>query len=337
MKRPVCIVLCLTIVITQCITAFADVSAAKAAVKEYISGVDTGALCVDDDWLVLALAKSGEDLPEPRYNAYYNSLCAKLKENNGVLNERRYTDYSRTIIALTAVGKDPRDVAGYDLTEKLADFDSVVKQGINGSIYALIALDCGCYEIPKCPVGKTQATRALYLERILNAQNADGSFSLAGDGDSDVTAMALQALSRYTDKKEVNIAVEKALDWLSSNRTEDGGFVSRGEENCESAAQVLTALGELGIDADTDERFAKNGVTVADNVLSFARDGGYAHLHTQTSADKMATEQALYSLVSYIRQKEGKPSLYTMKEKTEDTENKIVEWSAKAKAAFEKL
>ena len=46
---------------------------------------------------------------------------------------------------------DPRDVAGYDLTKPLGDFDKTVWQGINGPIWALIALDSGNYEVPVLP------------------------------------------------------------------------------------------------------------------------------------------------------------------------------------------
>ena len=217
---------------------------------------------------MLAAARSDIELKDGIFDGYYEKLCDTLAQNGGVLSERKYTEYSRTVIALTAMGKDPQNAAGYDITEKLADFDAVKKQGVNGSIYALIALDCGNYTIPKTK-GGTQATRALYTEHILSAQKADGGFALSGEnGDADVTAMALQALAKYKDDEKIGAAVEKALVWLSENQLEDGGYATVGEATCESSAQVLTALCALGIDPDTDGRFIKNGSTVCDSILS---------------------------------------------------------------------
>ena len=40
------------------------------------------------------------------------------------------------ILALGAIGRDPRDVGGYDLVKPLGDFDAVIKQGMNGAAWA---------------------------------------------------------------------------------------------------------------------------------------------------------------------------------------------------------
>lgn len=338
--RRITILLTLLLTVTLYCTApvLADINTAQTAVSECIAGTDNtllGSGYTNGDWFVLAAARSGIQLPPDYFSAYYTSLCDTLKKNGGILSERRYTDYSRTIIALTAIGKDPHDTAGYDLLEKLADFDAVKKQGVNGSIYALIALDCGNYEIPTCPEGKTQATRELYLEHILSYRCEDGGFSISGDkGDADVTAMALQAFSDYRSDPRINAAIEGGLDWLSKNRNESGGYSTMGSETCESCAQVLTALCELGIDPDTDPRFIKNGRTVADAILDYRTDGGFKHTPSQTVPDRMATEQALYSLVSYIRVKNGESSLYNMTLEKEEAAKNILDWVNRVKAAL---
>ena len=58
-----------------------------------------------------------------------------------MLSERKYTEYSRVILALSALECDARSAAGYDLTLPLGDYDKVSAQGVNGVIYALLALD----------------------------------------------------------------------------------------------------------------------------------------------------------------------------------------------------
>lgn len=65
-------------------------------------------------------------------------------------------------------------------------------QGINGPIFALIALDSHDYEIPKAVAGKTQTTREALIDAILAAQLSDGGWNVNGNGaDADMTAMAI--------------------------------------------------------------------------------------------------------------------------------------------------
>ena len=53
------------------------------------------------------------------------------------------------VLALTAIGKDVTNVAGYNLLEPLSNLDWVNKQGINSTAFALLAFDSHDYEIPK--------------------------------------------------------------------------------------------------------------------------------------------------------------------------------------------
>ena len=194
----------------------------------------------------------------------------------------------------------------------MGDFEKTIWQGINGAIWALIALDCGNYEIPQNPDAKTQATRQMYVNHILEKQTSDGGWALSGDyADADVTGMALQALSKYQDNDAVKSATEKALSCLSDMQKENGGFSSYETENSESSVQVLVALCELGISPE-DERFIKNGKTILDNIFTFY-DGehGFKHTHNDTT-NQMATEQCFYALIALKRAMENKNSLYDM-------------------------
>ena len=53
---------------------------------------------------------------------------------------RKYTEYARLTLALTAIGRDPTNVGGYDLLETLCDYDKMISVGINGASWALLAL-----------------------------------------------------------------------------------------------------------------------------------------------------------------------------------------------------
>lgn len=268
---------------------------------------------IGGEWAVLGLARSGLSLPSGYLKKYYANVEAYVKNCGGILSERKYTEYSRVIIALTAIGKDPTNVAGYDLTMALGDYDKTVYQGLNGAIWALIALDCGNYEIPLNGSAKTQATREMYIKRILDARLSDGGWAFSGSvSEPDITGMALQALAKYTDRKDVSEAVEGALACMSKYQLDDGGFSSGGVENSESCAQMIVALCELGISPD-DARFVKNGNSMLKNLSGFYRSGnGFYHVKDGSGSAMMGTEQCMYALVAAERFYENKSSLYRM-------------------------
>ena len=268
---------------------------------------------VGGEWRVLGLARSGLEVPEAYFTGYYDRLCARLDEQQGVLDTRRSTEYSRTILALTALGHDPADAADYDLTAPLGDFAWVSGQGVNGVIWALIALDSGNYTVADSETGAPDV-RERYLQALLDAQNEDGSWGLMpGTADADLTAMTLQALAKYHDQADVAAAVERGLAVLSSLQEQDGGYTSWGSSNSESVAQVIVALMELGVSLD-DERFVKNGVTVEDALLRFAQESGaFVHVPDGSGGDDgMATEQAFYALAAIHRAETGETTLYDM-------------------------
>ena len=275
---------------------------------------EPGAGSVGGDWLIFGLARSGVKVPQKYFDAYYENVEAAVREKNGVLSDRKYTEYSRTVLALTAIGKNPADVAGFDLLKPLADFEQVTRQGINGTIFALLALDSGNYEIPENPDAAVQATRQMYVDELLTRELPDGGWTLTGgEPDVDITAMTLQALAKYRGQPEVEAAVERGIVVLSSLQEPDGGYVSWGSSNSESVAQVIVALTELGVPL-SDERFVKNDVTVADALLRFAQENGaFVHVRDGSGGDDgMATEQAFYALAAIHRAETGETTLYDM-------------------------
>ena len=264
------------------------------------------------EWTVLALARGGADTETAYFTDYCAALEQTVRESKGVLSERKHTEYSRVILALSALGKDARDIAGYDLTLPLGDYEKTTAQGVNGAIYALLALDSRDYPMPQNAAASTQATRQLYVDAILTAQLADGGWSFMGeDADPDLTAMALQALANYQTQSAVKLAVDRALVCLSAMQNADGGFSSWGSENAESCAQVLLALNALDLDAD-DSRFVKNGHSVLDALLTYQNaDGGFCH-ERGGETNLMASEQAACALASLVCAERGESGFYRM-------------------------
>ena len=270
------------------------------------------------EWSVLALARGadygGIALDNQYYADYYDRIVATVNEKaasvgkGGALHRVKLTENSRLILALSAIGKESTKVGDWNIVEPLSDLASVSKQGINGPIFALIALDTYGYETSNPTI------RQECIDYILNKQLADGGWALSGTAaDPDITAMVLQALANYRSQSAVQTAVEQGVSCLSTIQKDSGGYASWGTVNSESCAQVIVACTALGINPHTDPRFVKNGKSVVDALLTFyvSEDPGFKHI-ADGGKNGMATDQAAYALVSYVRFLDSKTSLYDM-------------------------
>lgn len=273
-----------------------------------------------NEWAVIGLARSGIEIPSEYYQNYFESMKNYISESKGVLHRQKYTEYSRVILALTAIGTDPQNINGYNLISPLGDYNKTIRQGINGPVWALIALNSNDYNIPKSSDNEAVETKEAYLNLILKNQLPSGGWNLAGASvstvaDPDVTGMVLCALAEYSDRDNIKSAIDKGLLYLSNIQNEDGGYSGWDIANSESSAQILTALSTLGISIN-DPRFIKNGNTVLDNLLSFYKKGqGFYHTLNDKSTSLMATEQCFYALVAAQRAINKKQSLYKMTKK----------------------
>ena len=276
------------------------------AVLDYLqSGAEPSFGSVGGEWKVLSLARSGRISSNSAYASRYYARIEAMVAANGSpkLDSSKSTENSRLIIALTAIGRDARTVAGYDLTEPLSDFKFVKKQGINGAIFALIALDTNS------AYGMADIKQQC-ISFILNREIAGGGWSLTGYGnpDPDITAMAITALARYSSAQE---AVSRGIQKLSEIQNEDGGYSTVGQACSESCSQVITALSATGINAASDARFIKNGHSVLNALLGYFAGSGFAHT-AGGGVNALASEQAAYSLCAYDRFTSGRNALYNM-------------------------
>lgn len=309
MKKLFTIIICFIIIIP--VAAASAVTDNLNLTAEYlIKTVDTPTVCpIGGEWTVIGLARSGVSVPSEYFEKYYTNATNYIKEKNGILHARKNTEYSRVILALTAIGKNPQDVVGYNLILPLLDFEKTIYQGINGAVWALIALDSNDYG--------TDEIRQKYISHILNCEKEKGGWAFSeteASPDPDITAMVLTALSKHRNLQEVNSAIERGIKVLSSLQNDDGGFSSFDSDASESTAQVLTAISELGI-SYKDSRFIKNGNTLIDNIMSFNHTNG-SFSHTSDS-NLMATEQCFYALVSAQRLEEKRQALFDMRSTTE--------------------
>ena len=317
------VIIMIMLVVSLCAYAQSDTTIQQIGDYVYNTVQNPTVASVGGEWAIIGLGRSEADISDEYFKNYYKNVENHVKKCGGILHDKKYTEYSRVILALSAIGKNPENVASYNLLTPLSDFEKTVWQGVNGAAWALIALDCGNYEIPQNPRIAVQATRELYISHLLENQKADGGWALSKNAevsDADITGMVLQSLAKYKDKAEVQAAIEKALLWISKNQTQSGGFSFYGAETSESAVQIIVGLCALGISCD-DERFVKNGNSLLDYLMTYHHtDGGFMHVKGSDSSNLMATEQVLYALCAVERMKNGKSFIYDMTDvaKTEE-------------------
>ena len=287
-EKVLCMVLAMLMAIVITINVSAGESISKAKIDEYLYTIAYSQQeqvkepiygSIDGEWNIIGLARYGA-VTKDYISKYKENLLKEVKAKDGVLSTRKYTEYSRVVIALTSIDENPTNFGGYNLLKPLAEFDNVNKQGINGSIYALIAIHSSNYKIPKPDknyTGEVTTVKKL-IEYIIKNQNSDGGWSMADKSECDITAMAVQALSFYYtgSDKSVKKSVDKALKFLSRQQNNDGGYSAEGISNCESTAQVLMAISALNINIE-DSRFVKNGNTVLNGLLDYYSNGKFSH------------------------------------------------------------
>lgn len=269
------------------------------------------------DWTAIAFERAGIEGDFDSYRKALETYVSDCYRQNGGIDRTEATEYHRVALAAIATGADPTNF-GTDadgnpvnlIADGTYDFlgNSPGRQGLNGWIFALITLDAKGFEVPE----GAKYTREDMLSAILSAQEEDGGFGLTkGTADVDITAMALQALSPYMDRKDVAESAEKALDWLGGLLSESGSYSYLGEEASESSSQVIIALCSLGIDPESDARFSRGGRNVLETLEDYRRaDGGYAHTKDEDSGDFMASQQAILALTAVNRLRMGQTRLY---------------------------
>lgn len=208
------------------------------------------------EWYVMAF----RDRIPGLYYGNYRSALEKYVKDNEIKSE---TTRLRLALALKSIESEIEfDPGIYGLSEQ---------SGIMSYVFCLHLANNGV---------KMNISEEELINSIIELRHDDGGWSvLGGEGDSDVTAMTVQALAPHTDDERVFSAVSDGIAFLSESQKEDGGYYSMGAMNCESCCQVLMALCSCGIDAAKDSRFIKNGNTIFDAIRGFeASSGRYCHV-----------------------------------------------------------
>lgn len=283
-------------------------------------------------YAVFSLARAGFKA-ESFYNDVYEKINAQLcslkmtgkvydESSDKYITEKSIISdgyasqtYAKIALCVEALGKNPADVGGFNLIDKLVDrsvYDS-------SSIYSredmiLFAIDAIDASIPE---GDKYLTREELVSNVVNDVDNQIATSISW-GSIDSAAMKIQSLAPYVKKDVANVskdavtaACDKVLNFIETMQGTDGTYGdSYSSSNVWTLAQVMTTAGLFGCDilSESDgSDFVKNGATLFD----------VANLFVNVDDKKVdevlmsfQPEQLLRGINSCIRSAEKSSSLY---------------------------
>ena len=204
------------------------------------------------------------------------------------LGRDSYTYAAGAVRAMQYLGMDPGDINGLDYIVPLTNTSKAAPtstQNFNSYLYDIASIDP---EVWRSRGVDGDMLAEQFITRVLADQTLDGGFddfygysvatakegqTVIGQGSVPETISALSALALYRDKENVAAAIEAGLTYLSSVQLADGSFECWGDTpNGAVTLSMLSLMDKLDISID-DERFVKNGNTVADAMRTFYVDG----------------------------------------------------------------
>ena len=204
------------------------------------------------------------------------------------LGRASYTYAAGAVRAMQYLGMDPGDINGLDYIAPLTDTSKAALTAtldFNSYLYDIASIDP---EVWRSRGVDGDMLAEQFITRVLADQTLDGGFddfygysvatakegqTVIGQGSVPETISALSALASYRDKENVAAAIEAGLTYLSSVQLADGSFECWGDTpNGAVTLSMLSLMDKLDISID-DERFVKNGNTVADAMRTFYVDG----------------------------------------------------------------
>ena len=237
---------------------------------------------------ILALQNANVTLTKKEDEKLQEIMTAMVGASSEYYLGRTSSTYSAGAVrAMQYLGMDPGDINGLDYLAVLTNTDKLVATStydFNSFMEDIAAVDPVVWRSRGVDVG---AVVDKYATRILADQTPDGGFDsyygvniaqghadTSWRDDARYTAETLTALAPYADKEYVAKAIDAGLEYLSSVQLADGSFANMSKEtpDGEVTLAVLKMMEALDISLD-DERFVKNGNTVADAMRTFYVDG----------------------------------------------------------------
>lgn len=236
----------------------------------------------NNPWSVMALLTLGAD----------NGSTDFLKN----ISATSAIDYEAPILAITALGQNPKTFANQDYIAKLKSFYTNGQIGdpetINDDIFGMLALVSS-----GLPTNDETISGAKNF--LLAHQNADGGWGYAqeGNSDSNTTASAITALIS-AGLPPSDSRIQNALAYLKTTQNDDGGLTYDPKSSFgtasdpSSTAWVMWALTAAGIDLSS---WSKSGHTPTDYLQSQQNPAGFFDAQ-ETSFTPIQTAYAVIAL-----------------------------------------
>ena len=237
---------------------------------------------------LLALQSANIELTKAETEKLQEIMTAMVGASSEYYLGRTSSTYSAGAVrAMQYLGMDPGDINGLDYLAVLTNTDKLAATStydFNSFMEDIAAVDPVVWRSRGVDVDTVVDK---YAARILADQTPDGGFDnyygvniaqghadTSWRDDARYTAETLTALAPYADKEYVAKAIDAGLEYLSSVQLADGSFANMSKEtpDGEVTLAVLKMMEALDISLD-DERFVKNGNTVADAMRTFYVDG----------------------------------------------------------------
>lgn len=282
-----------------------------------------------DPYLIFALIRSdSKKVNENFYDEYYKNIILKKYENyqnSGKTNGFITTDTCKDVMMITAIGYDPRDVAGYNLIDIITD---AALYDDNKAYMAkpTRALAYGCYDF--------ENDNGYDIKQVINdmaVQKTDAT-GVVQDGDendvADMWSMYIQPIFQYYDPNAkpgddyyaVKVRIEnELLPRFQRSQSYIGSFwggfcLSLTSDNNHwdirnawTNAQAQICLGMAGITA-FDSRFVVGNQTMYDNIIN--RIDYEKRIGEDTLTSGIGPEQIIRGVTALKRAEEGKTGIY---------------------------
>ena len=250
-----------------------------------------------DEWTVMDMGayenyapQTENKLKDEARQTFINSAIKTIKDPTGSFD----TAIDKAVLGLVAIGKNPELLYSVNSNTPISAIEKL--NGVEKSTsawsapYTLSVYNQGEYN--------TDSYETTLVDAFLESQQDDGSWDEWGR--IDTTANVIAGLSFYKDSPEVRDAIDKAVNYLSTQQTENGTF-SDGYSgpNSNSTAMVIIGLCAAGVDLVNDTRFINNGNNIIDGLLSFlvADKNGFGYTDN-ASINPYSTEQAFRALIA---------------------------------------
>lgn len=235
----------------------------------------------DSPWSVMALAALGETPSSTEF-------LASVSNNKAI-------GYEAPILAITALGRDPRTFGSTDYVAALKGYHNNGQIGdvaaINDDIFGILALVSAGEPLNEPIISDAK-------DLILARQNSDGGwgFTVASGSDTNMTSSAILALLA-SGIESGDSHIQDGLAYLRNSQNNDGGFpyVPGTASDSSSTAWVIWTLNALDINPSD---WNKSGNTSVTYLGSNESDQGYFKFQAGSSEDSFSAITTAYAAIA---------------------------------------